>query len=50
MVEIASPHTIAVAKGPQISDFPASPAASENNPAMVVTEVIRTGTTRLLAA
>ena len=49
-VENANPQTIAVATGPQISDLPARPAASENNPAMVVREVISIGITRRRAA
>ena len=49
-VENASPHTMAVATGPQISDLPPSPVASENSPAMVVSEVIKIGITRRRAA
>ena len=44
------PATILEATGPQISDFPPSPTASENRPAMVVVVVIRIGITRLRAA
>ena len=49
-VEKVSPQTIDVATGPHSSDWPPSPTASENNPATVVSEVIRIGTTRRRAA
>ena len=49
-VENARPQTIAVATGPQINEVPAKPVANENKPAMVVSEVINTGITLLLAA
>ncbi len=39
-----------VATGPQINELPPSPAANENSPAMVVSEVIRIGMTRRRAA
>lgn len=38
------------ATGPQISELPPRPVASENNPAIVVMEVIIIGTTRRLDA
>ena len=44
------PQTIAVATGPQISEEPPSPAANENNPAIVVITVITIGTTLLRPA
>ena len=49
-VDTLKPHTIAVATGPQIRECPASPVASENSPAMVVTAVIIIGITRRRAA
>ena len=50
ILEKASPQTIAVATGPQISDLPPSPSASEDSPAIVVSVVIRIGMMRLRAA
>ena len=49
-VENPKPHTIEVATGPHKSEYPPSPVASENSPAIVLNEVIKMGTTRLLAA
>ena len=49
-VEKLRPLTMAVAIGPQISELPPKPAASENNPAIVVSEVMSTGMIRLRAA
>ena len=48
--ENANPHTIAVANGPQIKDFPAKPLAREKSPALVVNDVIKIGIIRRLAA
>jgi len=48
--EKPKPHTIAVAIGPQIRESPATPAAKENKPAMVVKVVIKMGITRRLEA
>ena len=49
-LEKASPQTMAVATGPQISDSPPSPKASDDKPAIVVNVVINIGMTRLRAA
>ena len=49
-VENPRPQTIEAATGPHSNDLPPSPTASENRPPMVVTEVIRIGTTRRRAA
>lgn len=50
MVENANPQTMTVATGLHTKDFPAKPIARENRPAIVVSEVIQTGITLLLAA
>jgi len=44
------PNTMLVATGPQSSDLPPRPVASEKSPAIVVSVVIRMGITRRLAA
>ena len=50
MLEKDRPQTMAVATGPQMSDSPPSPKASDDKPAMVVSVVINMGMTRLRAA
>ena len=49
-VEKVSPQTIDVATGPQIKEWPPNPVANENKPAIVVSDVIKIGITRRLAA
>lgn len=49
-LEKARPHTMAVATGPQIKDFPPKPKARDIKPEMVVKLEMQMGTTRLLAA
>ena len=44
------PQTIEAATGPQMSEWPPSPNASENRPAIVVVLVMMIGTTRRRAA
>ena len=46
----ASPATMLDATGPHSKELPPSPAARENNPAMVVEVVMRMGMTRRLPA
>ncbi len=50
IVATNKPDTMLVAIGPQRSDLPPSPTASENKPAIVVIVVIKIGITRRLAA
>ena len=50
IVETAHPHIIAEATGPHKREFPPKPNAKESNPAIVVKEVIKIGTTRRRAA
>ena len=50
MLDTISPHTMEAATGPQISELPPRPVASENRPAMVVNDVIMIGIILLLAA
>ena len=49
-VETANPHIIAEATGPHSREFPPRPDAKDSNPAIVVKEVIKIGTTRRRAA
>ena len=50
MVATNRPNTMLVATGPHSSDFPPSPVARENKPAIVVKAVMIIGTTRRRAA
>ena len=48
IVETVKPHTMEAATGPHNRECPPRPVARENNPAIVVRDVISIGMTRLL--